>query len=236
MINWKTIIINTKETFWEISKNGDIRSVKTGRLKSPKINTKTGYVSHCFQISNKKYYKYLHRLVAENFLTDFNEDKTINHKDGDKLNNHFDNLECVTIKDNIRHGFKTGLFDKNLSPVLQYDLEGNLLKEFKNITEASLETGSSISSISACAKLKYQHNRAFQWRYLGDIPPTDISNTTTNRGLKVSQKDKEGNVLNVFPSLKEAYLFLEVKDNGYLSRVCKKKNKYYNGFYWEIHK
>lgn len=42
-----------------------------------------------------------HRLVMLVFVGP--SDLDVNHKDGDKLNNHLDNLEYVTPKENIRH-------------------------------------------------------------------------------------------------------------------------------------
>lgn len=50
------------------------------------------------------------RLVAETFLGEPPEGFTVNHKDGNRLNNHIDNLEWLSLGDNIRHGFETGLY------------------------------------------------------------------------------------------------------------------------------
>lgn len=53
--------------------------------------------------------EYVHRLVAQTFLETPCPTKTqVNHKDGDKSNNHVDNLEWVTPSENIRHMHKTG--------------------------------------------------------------------------------------------------------------------------------
>lgn len=51
--------------------------------------------------------KYIHRLVAENFLE--LDSREVNHIDGNKLNNHVSNLEWCTRSENIKHAFDKGL-------------------------------------------------------------------------------------------------------------------------------
>ena len=53
----------------------------------------------------------VHRLVAFAWIPapPTSEHVWINHKDGDKANNHADNLEWTTIKQNIQHAYRTGL-------------------------------------------------------------------------------------------------------------------------------
>ena len=53
---------------------------------------------------------YIHRMVAECFVPKPPGEKLeVNHKDGNKLNNHASNLEWTTHLENVRHAYRTGL-------------------------------------------------------------------------------------------------------------------------------
>jgi len=52
---------------------------------------------------------YIHRLVAETFKRNTKNLPHINHKDGNKLNNHKWNLEFCTVSYNIQHSYDIGL-------------------------------------------------------------------------------------------------------------------------------
>lgn len=52
---------------------------------------------------------YVHRLIAETWIGEIPPKMTVNHKDGDKKNNHVDNLEIVTYSENSIHAYNNGL-------------------------------------------------------------------------------------------------------------------------------
>jgi hypothetical protein len=52
---------------------------------------------------------FVHRLVAQAFCSGYVDGLTVNHKDGNKLNNCADNLEWVTHSENVKHAYRTGL-------------------------------------------------------------------------------------------------------------------------------
>lgn len=71
------------------------------------------------------------RLVAITFLGVPPEGYTVNHIDGNRLNNCIDNLEWLSLADNIRHGFATGLY-----PTKQVTLQReDKLLEFMSMSE-----------------------------------------------------------------------------------------------------
>lgn len=96
---------------YQISNQGRIKSLpkyhytihggyitKEKILKSS-INRETGYLS--VHMHQKTYI--IHRLVAETFIPNPENKPTVNHKDGNKLNNNDWNLEWATYKENINH-------------------------------------------------------------------------------------------------------------------------------------
>lgn len=79
---------------------------KKGVTKTMKFSlNKDGYLKT--KMTNKNCF--LHRLVATYLVPNPNNYNVVNHKDGNKLNNHYSNLEWCTIEENIKHSYETGL-------------------------------------------------------------------------------------------------------------------------------
>lgn len=51
----------------------------------------------------------VHRIIAKTFIPNKKKVREVNHKDGDKLNNHYSNLEWCTPSENSKHAHKNGL-------------------------------------------------------------------------------------------------------------------------------
>ena len=65
-----------------------------------------------------------HRVIAETLIENKENKPEVNHKDGNKKNNHPSNLEWVTRSENNLHAYSTGL----LTP---YDRRGDKNPNYK---------------------------------------------------------------------------------------------------------
>lgn len=113
-IIWKRMIYHGKDLgdYYLVSNTGEIKGVKTGKVRKKNINHE-GYYYVCISLGSRniKPLIKIHRAVAETFLKNVNNDLVINHKDGNKLNNYTKNLEFCTYQFNSIHAVKLGLND-----------------------------------------------------------------------------------------------------------------------------
>ena len=97
-------------TTYEISEDGNIRNARTGRAVK-QYKQKDGYLQASLSKDNKPKTYLVHRLVAKAWCDNQSELSEVNHKDGDKTNNHYTNLEWVSHKQNMLHAKTTGLLN-----------------------------------------------------------------------------------------------------------------------------
>ena len=73
-----------------------------------------GYIKYNLAKEGKSKTINAHQLVAQAFLGHKNNghNLTINHIDGNKVNNSVDNLEIVTMTENRRHAIRNGLWNQ----------------------------------------------------------------------------------------------------------------------------
>ena len=91
-----------------VTEDGQVWASKIGKFLKPYSNG-LGYQAVKLRgEKSKRHQKYVHRLVAEAYLGNV-EGMDINHKDGNKSNNHVSNLEIVTHQDNLLHAFDNQL-------------------------------------------------------------------------------------------------------------------------------
>lgn len=115
---WSKLIypnIPDEQNKFEISTYGRLKNVKTQYIYNPNVlNTGYSSVRTTLGSSNDKIHILIHKAVAYTFLANPHNLPEVNHKDGNKTNNHIDNLEWCTSHENQQHKYDIGLFDKKL--------------------------------------------------------------------------------------------------------------------------
>jgi len=129
------------------------RRVWAEKIMKPKAcqnYSKCGYRVTLWQSKKPKDYL-VARLVAVAFLGNSLDTKlTVNHKDGDRLNNNIDNLEWLTLSQNILYGFANGQFPQN--ETILKNLETGKAIKFRSQSIASAAIGRNAGYVSLCLK------------------------------------------------------------------------------------
>ena len=91
------------ENQYAITEDGKVWSYKTKKFLSPGKH-RNGYLQVALWTNNKPKYYFIHRLVAEAFISNPNNLPQVNHKDEDKTNNNVWNLEWCDRRYNMNYG------------------------------------------------------------------------------------------------------------------------------------
>ena len=153
---WKDI--EGFEGLYKISEDGKVWSIPRmdiknrqvgGNIVTPKTNNR-GYWQIRLNKDGTTHHFLVHRLVAQTFIPNTDKLPQVNHKDENRDNNHYSNLEWCTNLYNRHYG--TGyqrsvenhdykaMGERCRKPVVQKDLEGNVLKVWDWATEAEKAT------------------------------------------------------------------------------------------------
>lgn len=162
---------------YEISSTGQVRSLKrnttSGKMLSP-AKTIDGLSVHLRDSGRDRTYT-IHRLVAEAFIPNPENKKTVNHKDGNRWNNNMNNLEWATQSENIQHSHDNlprdfqayGENHNNSLTVSQYDKNGRLWGVYGSVNEAGRQNNIEFTNIAKCARGERATAGGYVWKYEG---------------------------------------------------------------------
>lgn len=172
------------EGHYQINQVGDVKSLKYapyfGRILKQRLS-RSGYpvVELSLGRKNQKIIQ-IHRLVAITFIPNPKGKPCVNHKDGNRTNNHVDNLEWVTYSENNFHKFhtlghknhfwgnslhkgKTGIRSKNAKKITR--INGDIVEVYYGKREASVATGYSQMRIRELIRDKKRDRYGFLWSH-----------------------------------------------------------------------
>ena len=145
---------------------------------------KDGYCIAQLRYNNKIKYLRVHRLVAQAFVPNPSKKPFVDHINTVKDDNRAENLRWVTMVENannpltIEHNRKAQTGKKmspessykkriamSVKPVLQFNIDGCFVQEFKAIKDASRASGIGCGGIVNCCKGRSKTAGGFIWRY-----------------------------------------------------------------------
>lgn len=161
---------------YDIYQDGKIWSYKYKKFLKPKTS-KDGYQQVCL-VNNegKKKMYYVHRVVYEAVTGEpILEGMQVNHIDEDKTNNHINNLNLMTPKENINWGSgiercsKARINGKRSKSVGAFK-DGKLVMTFPSTNEAE-RNGYNQGNVASCCRNCYLREgnnvyKGYTWRYL----------------------------------------------------------------------
>lgn len=202
----------------------------------------TGYVVVKLRVNGIAKRFSMHRLVAEHFIPNPKNLPIINHKDENKLNNRWDNLEWCTQQYNATYGnAKTkalSTFKKNHSrTVYQFTLSGEFICQYDSISSAAESTNTCRSEVCSCCNMEKNVISAngFMWRYADDCPNkriTPYSIKQSSLTQKVAQYSLDGEFINDFNSISEAVRKTGTRHSS-IYACCVGKYRTANGYLWK---
>ena len=178
---WKDV--ENYEGLYRVSNLGNVKHLKISWIcsrgheitKKEKILKgsldKDGYVKVALSKNNKIKLFSVHRLVAQAFIPNPNNLPQVNHIDGNKQNNKFDNLEWCTAKENISHAINTlnvkysryinKAWLKNKKKVIRSD--GKIYSQVKDvIKELNIKNSQSLYDVLKNRKKEY---KGYEYKY-----------------------------------------------------------------------
>lgn len=162
---WKPIAECNGEYY--VSNHGRVKSYKCGkeRILKPSligngypavIITQGKAIRKCYTI---------HKLMALAFIPNPENKSSVNHKDGNKTNNHIDNLEWMTSKENVQHAWENGLFESKRVAISKAQSKPVVdivtSKKYDSLKLACLETGQNYSTQASRILSKRKNQRFF---------------------------------------------------------------------------
>lgn len=185
---WKDVV--GFEGIYKVSNLGRIRSMgyggKSGKILANHID-KGGYQKIRLTKNGSSYSFLVHRLVAQAWIPNPNDYKTVNHKDFNTQNNRVENLEWMSQWQNNEYSRKAGHYHYSEKAREAARNNRKISDEIAKLIYADFQSGVKQSELAA----KYNVTRAFVCRLVHGRCRTDITNLKLEKDLKLKVSDDD---------------------------------------------
>lgn len=168
------------EGLYEVSTNGRVR--RNGHIRKTRVDYRGYEAISLYKCSKGRNFK-IHRLVASAFIENPENKRTVNHKDGNKLNNNVENLEWATHSENLIHASKIGLrpvsdnqrkaasitgrrtceLNRPKKPV--FCIKNGQVEIFESAHSGARFVNGNPSAVVACCKGRKKTYKGYEWGY-----------------------------------------------------------------------
>lgn len=177
---WKDVV--GYEGIYKVSDLGRVIRIKKckgtqgNNMLTPKKNESGLYVTLRNQGNDVQ--KKIHRLVGKAFIFNPENKPQINHKDGNRWNNHRTNLEWNSQSENMIHSHNElecnftayGENHANSMSVSQYNKNNELINVYGSVNEAGRQLKIEFTNIAKCARGERKFAGGFIWKYENKSP------------------------------------------------------------------
>ena len=151
-----------KRIMVSVSNLGRVKTIAKGNKRErirKQCFTNRGYLGIVLNQKNLL----VHRLIAEAFIENPNNKRTVNHRNSIKWDNRAINLEYATYEEQMEHAYANDLREDNI-PIVIIDSNGEFVSEHRSRNElmdiyGKIDNGKSISKYDH--KVWFKDNKAF---------------------------------------------------------------------------
>lgn len=224
---------------YTISRDGIVTTVD-GYIKSQWIGA-NGYKHVDLYHNNKATKIAVHRILATHFIDNPENKRTVNHIDGNKLNNDLSNLEWNTDAENTQHAYDTGLqpYRRNYKLETYESMLTNRFLKGETITSIASTENNSLTQLSlhireAAERLdlidEYEQELKNQKAIRAKAQGKKISKIIDLHMLDIETEE----TIKTFETVREAQFFLERKSSGPIANVLAGRCKTAYGYKWKV--
>jgi hypothetical protein len=220
---------------YSISIDGAVTNTKTNTTKTAWLG-KNGYLHVDLYHNGYNKKVAIHRLLAIHFIPNPDNKRTVNHMDGNKLNNALSNLEWATDSQNVKHAYDNDLNHCSTKKISNEAMDEILVRFFNGETLTAIinDYNFSLPTLSTYlddyTKQLGIHDKFVKEKAKQKTIRAKSANHTTHKVVGTSLTDPTD--VREFISLSEAARSLGKTSSGPISNMLAGRQKSAYGFVW----